>query len=180
MKKLSSLLLLIGLFSGCSLTTNTVEETPKEIINKLLINEVEEEIKFAEMITYQKLPANTNYKFNLIFHTGTTEAVYVPTRSYTGIGSYFSFTLWSNDSTIASGVYTVDGYVNKTFSISEALAILHVDWSTGERDFGSYLNGTVTIKNESNGIYQIDINCIDYNGNPVTAYYEGAFYTLEE
>lgn len=163
---------------GCSFIKEP-EEPPKEVINKLLINGVEDEIKFAEMVSYVKLPANKNYKFELVFHTGTTQAVYQPAWSYSGTGSYFRFTLWTKDSTIASGTYTVDRMVNNDFSISKATTELNVDWSTGESDFGSYLTGTVVITNNADGMYQININCTDYQGNPVTAYYKGEFYELE-
>ncbi len=163
---------------SCSFTKEPGVEPPKEIINKLLINGVEDEIKFAEMVSYTKLPANKNYKFEMVFHTGSTEAVYQPTWYYTGKGSYFRFTLWSEDSTIASGMYNIDKKVNNDFSISKATTELNKDWSTGESDFGSYLNGTVDIENQGNEKYKIDINCIDYEGKPVTAFYEGEFYEL--
>ncbi|MCF6351547.1 MAG: hypothetical protein L3J06_00910 [Cyclobacteriaceae bacterium] len=180
MRKFNYLLMLTAfIIVSCNVINGSEEPPPKEVINKLLINGVEDEIKFAEMVSYDKLPANKNYTFELVFHTGTTEATYQPAWSYSGIGSYFRFTLWTEDEAIASGTYTVDGMVNNNFSISKATTELNVDWSTGESDFGSYLNGSVTIKNNNDGTYQIDINCTDYQGSPVTAYYEGKFYKLE-
>lgn len=179
MKVYKYILFLVGgvLLMGCSITSGF--ETPDEdYTNKLLINGVEDEIKFAEMERFSKLPANKNYNFELTFYTGTTTAVYQPTRSYSGVGSYFNFSLWSQDSTIATGVYTIDGSVNQDFSISQATAELNVDWSTGESDFSSYLNGSVQVENLGAGKYKIDINCTDYEGNPVTAFYEGDFYEL--
>lgn len=161
---------------GCSISSGP--ETPKNFTNKLLINGVLDEIKFAEMELYSKLPANKNYNIELTFYTGSTVAVYQPRRSYSGVGSYFKFSLWSQDSTIASGGYKVDGVVNNDFSISKASAELNVDWSTGESDFGSYLDGTVQIENLGDGSYVIDIFCTDYEGNPVTAHYEGGFYNI--
>ncbi len=173
-------LLFIALLLGaCSVTTRE-EEPTIEIVNKLQINGIEGEIVLAEMDTYQKLPANKNYKFDITFYTGTTVAVYQPTRYYTGVGSYFNFTLWSQDSTIASGNYIIDGAVNKDFSITRAVAELNVDWSTGESEFGSYLNGTVQVVNAGNKSYKITVNCTDYEGNPVVVFYEGEFVVLEE
>jgi len=179
MKVYRYILFLVGgvLLMDCSITSKP-EIPKKDYTNKLLINGVEDEIKFAEMVSYTKLPANKNYKFELIFHTGSTEAVYQPTWYYTGQGGYFKFSLWSQDSTIASGTYTIDGSVNQDFSITKAAAELNVNWSTGESDFGSYLNGSVQLENLGAGKYKIDINCTDYEENPVTAFYEGDFYNL--
>ena len=179
MKKIYHLLFLATLlFTGCVIIEET-ESSIDGVVNKLQINGVQNEITFGEMVAYDKLPANTNFSFKLLLHTGTTSAVYQPEWSYTGIGSYFSFTLWSEDSTIASGSYIIDGFVQKSFSITRASAELNVDWSTGESDFGSYLDGNVQIVNMGDGTYEININCTDYEGNLVTAYYKGEFYYLK-
>lgn len=172
--------LLLVLVSGVSACTQIEDvKPPKEVfVNKLQINGVEEDIVLAEMVKFDKLPANNNYKFQLLFHTGTTTAVYQPEWRYSGVGSYFNFTLWSEDSTIASGTYSIDRSVNKSFSITKATAELNVNWSTRESDFGSYLDGTVEVKNLGNS-YEITINCRDYENNPVTAYYEGEFVEIE-
>lgn len=172
---LFSVLLVI---SSCSFTSSVVEEDPADYVNKLLINGVQDEIKFAEMEGFIKLPANKNYNFELTFYTGTTTASYTPSRSYSGVGSYFKFSLWTQDSTIATGTYIIDGFVNQDFSISQAAAELNVDWRTGESDFGSYLDGSVQIKNNTDGTYEITIDCTDYEGKPVTAFYEGEFFKL--
>ena len=166
------------LIIGCDV--GEVPDQPiDEVVNKLRINGVEDEITFGELVAYEKLPANTNYKFKLLLHTGTTSAVYQPEWLYSGVGSYFSFTLWSEDSTIASGSYLIDGFVNQNFSVSEATTELNVDWSTGESDFGSYLDGDILIENSGKDSYEITINCTDYEGKPVTAYYKGDFFYLK-
>lgn len=172
-------LILGGLFLGSCIIIDEPEPPIDEVVNKLLINGLEGEITFGEMVAYDKLPANLTYKFDLLLHTGTTTATYSPEWAYSGVGSYFSFTLWSQDSTIATGTYIIDGNVNKNFSITRAAAELNVDWSTGESDFGSYLNGSVQIENFGNNDYEIHINCTDYEGNPVTAYYMGEFYYVD-
>ncbi len=165
------------IISACSFTSGGLEE-PKKYVNKLLINGVEDEIKFAELEQFLKLPANKNYNIELTFYTGTTTAVYQPTRSYSGVGSYFKFNLWSQDSSVASGTYKIDGFVNQDFSISKATAELNVDWRTDESDFGSFLDGAVEVENLGDGSYKIDMYCTDYEGNPVTAHYEGEFYKI--
>ena len=152
--------------------------TVKEFTNKLLINGVEDEIKIAEMEHFPKLPANKNYNIELRFYSGTTEASYKPTRSYSGVGSFFDFFLWSQDSTLASGTYKIDGFVNQDFSISKATGYLNVDWDTGESDFGSRLDGFIEVENLGTGKYKININCTDYEGSSVAAFYEGEFYQL--
>jgi len=178
MNKYFFCLTLLGsvLFTGCSITSGP--EAPKSFTNKLLINGVVDEIKFADMVHFPKLPANKTYNIELTFYTGSTVATYSPSRKYTGVGSYFKFFLWTQDSTIASGTYTIDGAVNKDFSINKALAELNVDWSTGESDFGSFLDGTVVVENLGDGNYIVDMYCTDYEGNPVTAHYEGEFYKI--
>ena len=174
--RLVLLLFTSALLTNCSITGGPEELPEEEFTNKLLVNGVLDEIKFAEMKAFSKLPANANYNYELTFYTGTTTATYSPAPSYSGVGSYFKFSLWTQDSTIASGSYIIDGFVNKDFSISQATTELNVDWSTGQSDFGSYLNGSVQIENRGAGEFVIDINCTDYEGNPVTAFYEGGFY----
>lgn len=174
----SHYLFLVTLLMSSCVIIDEPESPMDDVVNKLLINGVVDEITFGELVAYDKLPANTNYKFDLVLHTGTTLAIYQPEWSYSGIGSYFSFTLWSEDSTIASGDYMIDGIVNHDFSITRAAAELNVDWSTRESDFGSYLDGSVHIENLGNQNYQININCTDYEGSPVTGYYEGPFVNV--
>lgn len=174
-----TILFITALLLGGCIITNEPDPPKNVIVNKLLINGVEGEITFGEMVAYDKLPANKYYKFDMLLHTGTTTAVYSPEWSYSGIGSYFSFTLWSEDSTIASGTYSIDGFVNNSFSITRASAELNVNWSTRESDFGSYLDGSVQIENLGNSSYEININCTDFEGKPVTAYYKGEFYYLK-
>lgn len=169
--KFFSLALLISIL-GC--TSVQPIDPPNEFTNKLQINGVESEIVLAEMVRFEKLPANQNYKFQLLLHTGTTKALYQPEWNYSGVGSYFNFTLWSEDPNIGSGTYTVDGFVENNFSITRASTALNINWETGENDFFSFLEGSVDIKNNGT-TYELTINCFDFDGNPVTAFYEGGF-----
>jgi hypothetical protein len=165
------------MLSSCGTVDNQIPQN-QPIVNKLILNGVEDEIVLTEMVTFDKLPANNNYKFQLLLHTGTTTAVYEPEWIYSGVGSYFNFTLWSEDENLGSGTYIINGLVENNFSITKATTALNVDWSTGESEFFSYLEGSVRIENLGNHTYEISISCIDYEGNPVTAYYKGEFYYL--
>lgn len=170
--------ILLAVLSGCNITTgNPDNSTPNP--NKLAFDGFEQEITFGEMVMYEKLPANQNYKFDVFLHTGSTQASYTPSWQYSGVGSYFSINFWSKDPELGSGTYQINGFVEKDLSITRALFALNVDWSTEESDFSSYLDGSVEVVNLGNATYEITINTTDYEGKPVQAYYKGELTLVE-
>ncbi len=169
--------LILVLITACNITTG--EPPVNEPVNKLLFNGLQQEITFGEMVTYEKLPANQNYKFDVYLHTGSTQASYSPAWQYSGVGSYFSFNLWSKEPNLGSGIYQINGFVEKDLSITRALLAINVDWSTEESEFSSYLEGQLEVVNLGNSIYELSINATDFEGKQVEAYYKGALILVE-